>query len=546
MASQMLSTLFVTLSLLSQALGAAVPGRTASLLPYAPFKSRCPSGSLVRRASGLSSSESKYVSTRKPFARAALESWLASVDADFSTENLPSVALASSGGGLRALLVGAGVIQALDDRDGILGTSGLYQGLVYQSGLSGGAWLLSSLAGNDWPTVSSLKSSLWETAFENSLADPGGLAVLGDDAAITNDLIAKHAAGFHTTLTDPWGRLLAYQLLLGPDGGVADRLSGVTANSRYILHEVPYPIITSIQVAANQCTPAIGNPQFELHPYEFGSWDSGIAAFTQTSFLGTDLTGGKPTTRGECVQNYDNLGYVLGTSSNIFSEVCLSVAALPNITVQPIAAIVGLLEKVQNITFADEFAVYPNPFRGFAASPAVSALTELSLVDGGLSSQNDPIWPFIQPARAGHVDVLIVSDNSADTADNFPDGSEIYNTYVRANATGLTRMPAIPPAGTFVAEGLNKRATFFGCNDAAALTIVFLPNVNYTFPSNQPTLRLQYSKNDTDAMIANGVLVGTQNGDSCWPTCLGCAISKKTGEPLPEACQACFEKYCYN
>lgn len=107
-------------------------------------------------------------------------------------------------------------------------------------------------------------------------------------------------------------------------------------------------------------------------------------------------------------------------------------------------------------------------------------------------------------------------------------------------------MPVIPPVATFVSEGLNKRATFFGCNSMDTLTIVYLPNVNYSYPSNQLTSKLQYSVAETDGMIANGVLIGTQNGDAMWPTCLGCAIVKKTGDALPSSCRDCFTKYCYS
>jgi lysophospholipase len=107
-------------------------------------------------------------------------------------------------------------------------------------------------------------------------------------------------------------------------------------------------------------------------------------------------------------------------------------------------------------------------------------------------------------------------------------------------------MPVIPPSSTFVSEGLNKHATFFGCNSTDTLTIIYLPNVNYTYDSGQSTERLQYSSSDTDAMIANGNAIGTQNNDPNWPTCLGCGIVKKTGDTLPSACTACFTKYCYN
>ena len=119
-------------------------------------------------------------------------------------------------------------------------------------------------------------------------------------------------------------------------------------------------------------------------------------------------------------------------------------------------------------------------------------------------------------------------------------------TYLQAQAANLTRMPYVPPAETWVAEGLNTRATFFGCDDEAAVTLVWLPNKEYSFASNTSTFQIQYSVNETDAMIANGVQVATQGDDSEWPVCLGCAIVKKTGATLPEACSACFEKYCYS
>ena len=47
-------------------------------------------------------------------------------------------------------------------------------------------------------------------------------------------------------------------------------------------------------------------------------------------------------------------------------------------------------------------------------------------------------------------------------------------------------------------------------------------------------------------MIANGVQIATLGGDPEWPTCLACGIMKKSGEKLPEACEACIKKYCYN
>ena len=510
---------------------------------YAPILATCPDRPLVRPATGLSSSESTYLKARKTNAATGLKAWLQKTNATFGTNNLPTVALTSSGGGYRALLSGAGVIQGFDARDSDVGTSGLYQGLTYQAGLSGGAWLLSSFAGNNYPTISSLKTNLWKPAFQDSLLDPDFLLASTAYAEVTNDILAKQSAGSPPTLTDPWGRLLSYQLLYGNDGGVATRLSSIRGFSNFTSHNVPYPIMTSLGVKTfeGQCLPGPNATTYELHPYEFGSWDSGVSAFTPTQYLGTALSNGKPS-NGTCIQNYDNLGYVLGTSSNLFNEACADVPAT-NMTSNIDDDLAAIVLTAHELTTRDEYAVYPNPFHNYARSSLISAQIELTLVDGGEALQNNPIFPLLQPARG--VDVIIVNDNSADTSNNFPNGSEILTTYVQSLNAGLTKMPFIPSVATFISEDLNKRPTFFGCNDTSKVTIVYLPNVNYTFPSNEPTAKLEYTEAETEGMVDNGIQIATEGGNAMWPTCLACAVMMKTGDKLPSSCGSCFDTYCY-
>ena len=171
--------------------------------------------------------------------------------------------------------------------------------------------------------------------------------------------------------------------------------------------------------------------------------------------MGTNITNGKPTKPGVCTVDYDNLGYVLGTSSDIFNEVGCVVIPPSNSSVPGVLE--GLVSKEHAPALDDLFGLYPNPFYKYSHSSLVENDVEITLADGGETDQNNPIWPFIQPART--VDVLIVNDDSADTTDNFPNGTEIHQTYVNAQADGLSKMPFIPDVSTFVSEGLNKRAT---------------------------------------------------------------------------------------
>ena len=239
---------------------------------------------------------------------------------------------------------------------------------TYEAGLSGGAWLLSSFAGNNYPTITSLKTGLWEQAFAQSLLVPGNLLTApADYAAILADVASKGAAGFPPTLTDPWGRLLSYQLLYGADGGVSDTLSGLTTLSNFTSYNVPYPIITALGVKTfdGECLPGPNATQYELHPYEFGSWDSGVSAFTQTAYLGSALSDGKPV-NGTCIKNYDNLGYCLGTSSNLFNEACAPIPII-NTTSNSFTGLAedlaALVNQVHAVGTREEYAVYPNPVR---------------------------------------------------------------------------------------------------------------------------------------------------------------------------------------
>lgn len=64
--------------------------------------------------------------------------------------------------------------------------------------------------------------------------------------------------------------------------------------------------------------------------------------------------------------------------------------------------------------------------------------------------------------------------------------------------------------------------------------------------SNEPTAKLEYLPSETDAMIANGNLIGNFDNNATWATCLGCALMKKTGAKLPARCTSCFSYFCYN
>ncbi|KAI9656685.1 MAG: hypothetical protein M1831_004595 [Alyxoria varia] len=544
---------------------------------YVPVKAEtCPMpiSSVVRKASaGLSQSETDYVTKRKLKSDAALGAWLKRIGKGFDTlkpEKYPTLALVTSGGGFRAALTGMGVRKALDgaEVDTKSSLAGLLQAMTYESALSGGGWLLGSLASHNWPTITTLLASGVKENLDSGLVNPadGKLPPIADYWRIVDDLKDKKKAGWDVGIVDVYARLLGYLWLMGKDGGRTEHLSTLPASqSLFQSNDVPLPIWTAIGVDSNsgKCQANIpeDSPQFEFTPFDFGSWDASVSAFASQNALGSTKNDQNTEV---CATGFDNLGFVMGTSADVFNvAVCGDAAstspggASPGDEDAAAKFLTGAKGVLKDVGFTDSisdatYALYPNPWRGqdVASAESLYKLNEaknVALVDGGETQQNNPIWPFIQPARA--VDVLFVNDNSADTAESFPNGTAIRATYLASQAAGLDKMPEIPEPQTFVDKGFDKRPRIFGCNDPAKTMIVYVPNANYVFDSGLGTFTLQVPPETTDSMVQNGeqvALGGAPEKSAEWGTCVACAVMNKSGVDLPPDCDECLKTWCEN
>lgn len=487
-----------------------------------------------------------------------------------NASRLPNVALAFSGGGWRALMNGAGAVQAFDSRTpnstaaGHLG--GLLQSATYISGLSGGSWLVGSIYTNNFTTVTSLENddtgSVWE--FGNSVIEgPAQKGIQIFNTAqylnnIINDVKGKADAGFNTSLTDLWGRALSYQLINATSGGPNYTWSSVASTQGFQEATQPFPILVADNRNPGEMLVSINASVFEFNPFEMGSWDPTYYGFMPTKYLGTNMTAGNVTQGKQCVVGYDNCGFVMGTSSSLFNQFLLNFPSSGLST-----ALATFLRSILTTFSQDrnDIADYaPNPFYGWNPQTNPAANNErLTLVDGGEDLQNIPLNPLIQPIRK--VDVIFAVDSSADTTYNWPNGTALVATYERSLApiTNGTGFPAIPDVNTMVNLGLNSRPTFFGCNvtnmtqGVNVPLIVYIPNSPYSTYSNISTFQFSTNNTQRDAIIRNGADVATQgNGtfNSDWSTCVGCAVLArsfvKTGTAVPDVCNRCFTKYCWN
>lgn len=196
---------------------------------YAPSKTGCPSSRpSVRSAHELSTGEQEFLEKRRSQTTEAMRDFLKrNPISDFDSDDyfdkhsdassLPNLGIAVSGGGYRAMLLGAGVVKAFDNRTsdatgkGQLG--GLLQSTNYVAGLSGGSWTVGSIFMNNFTTVEDLQSGdsghLWELS--NSIIkgpQSEGLLGLVNTAQywsqLNDQVNSKKDAGFDISLSDYW------------------------------------------------------------------------------------------------------------------------------------------------------------------------------------------------------------------------------------------------------------------------------------------------------------------------------------------------------
>ena len=57
----------------------------------------------------------------------------------------------------------------------------------------------------------------------------------------------------------------------------------------------------------------------QITPMEWGSWDPDLSAMMNMSYAGTHLNNGQPDNDTACVTNFDQAGFMMGTSASLFN-----------------------------------------------------------------------------------------------------------------------------------------------------------------------------------------------------------------------------------
>lgn len=563
---------------------------------YAPSQANCPATQngntgFIRNSQSntISPNETEYIQKHRQATQQAWSQWLSSVNPGpnlngslpggvqnytSNLDRLPRIGIALSGGGYRAMINGAGVLQGWDSRNSTAqqrGMAGILQFADYVAGLSGGSWAVGSFAINDWPTTQSLLDQTWNLPTNLVVPQDGKVSFYAD---IVADVAAKRIEGYPTGIVDYWGRALSYHLVNStyPEEGQGTTFGDIRNTSNFQQASFPFPVVIADEREPGELLIYRNTTIFEFNPFEFGSYDPDVSAFVPIDILGTNLANGVSAEQNDqCTYGFDNFGWVVGTSSTLFNALfnMLITSDGDSIIKQALQDILGAISQEQN-----DVSVLPNPFRGYRQNDpnvTVSRLQNITLVDGGEDNQNVPINTLLLPQR--EMDLILAVDNSADTTD-WPNGTSLHETFLRYKNNAQYNsipMPIIPSPETFINRGLNTRPTFFGCNATSqndviniqsgsnaslAPIIAYIPNYPYSSLSNTSTFQLQYENASAQIMIDNSVDVATMGGltdansDIYWPTCLACAALdrglERSNTPRPEVCTKCLQSYCWD
>lgn len=393
----------------------------------------------VRVSNDLCDEEKEFLARRKKIVTVALAKYLGLDGKEVHEDDVPTIAVCGSGGGLRALVAGLGSMIAT-------GEDGLFDCITYTSGVSGSCWLQalfhsSFSQGSLNRVLDHLKARIGvhiaypPVAFSSLASAPTNRYLL---SGLVEKLRGDPNADFG--LVDVYGTLLAARLLV-PKGelGVDDRdfkLSNQRQNIKY--GQNPFPIYTAVRHEIPNVTGAAdGHPTekekekaakeawfqwFEITPYE--AFCEEFSAGIPTWALGRKFANGRdvppeegfhlPEARMPLLMGIFGSAFC-ATLSHYYREVRPLVRSLTGFSTVD-EMISGHNEDLSKVHPIDP-ATLPNFTYGMEGQLPRTTPTSiykneyLQLMDAGMSN-NLPIYPLLRPGR--NVDILIAFDASAD------------------------------------------------------------------------------------------------------------------------------------
>ncbi|KAK7518224.1 acyl transferase/acyl hydrolase/lysophospholipase [Phyllosticta citriasiana] len=397
----------------------------------------------VRISSDLCEEELRFLERRKLHLRQALARYLDLDEKEIHPDDVPTIAMCGSGGGLRALVATSSSYLSASE-------AGLFDCVTYTAGVSGSCWLqalfYSSIAGQSHQRlINHLKNRLGI----HICYPPPALAMI--NSAPTNKYLLsgmvekyKGVPGADFGIVDIYGLLLAARLMV-PKGelGIDYTDMKISNQRRFVDNGVfPLPIYTAVrhEIPPEEQSSNVSKKEpwfqwFEFTPYEM--WSEELGAGIPTWAVGRQFYEGKGLWRDNGLALPElRIPLMLGIWGSAF---CATLSHYYK-EIRPILrGLTGfggidemIAERDQDLarTHPIDPAVIPNYALGLQGSlpptcpESMFTASNLQLMDAGMSN-NLPLYPLLRPGR--DVDMIIAFDASADVrTDNWLKVAEGY------------------------------------------------------------------------------------------------------------------------
>jgi len=410
----------------------------------------------VRVSSELCDEEKVFLEKRKRYVRKALAQYLGVPETEVHPDDVPTIAMCGSGGGLRALVAGTSSYLSAQE-------AGLFDCTTYTAGVSGSCWLqslyYSSIAGQSHSKlIDHLKQRL-----DTHIAFPPPLLNLLTTTPTSKYLLSGGYEKFKGVkdadfgLVDVYGLMLGARLLVPGNELSIDNMDLKISNQQRFIAEgqLPLPIYTAVrheisredlkanadhgesaaeeagiesfeqkQDSKTETAWQAHRPDFqwfEWTPYEFFCEDFGAGIPTWS--IGRNFSNGETVWRedGMCLPEL-RLPLLMGIMGSAF---CATLSHYYKEIRPLVQGLTGLGILDETITENDAELVKIHPFSpaqvpNFAfgmkeqlpeTAGGVHKAQNIQLMDAGMSN-NLPIYPLLRPGR--DVDILVTFDASAD------------------------------------------------------------------------------------------------------------------------------------
>ncbi|KAK4889284.1 hypothetical protein LTR27_011890 [Elasticomyces elasticus] len=391
----------------------------------------------VRISTDLCAEEKSFLRNRRQHTAKALARYLGVAESEIHPDDVPTIGMCGSGGGLRALVAGAAsFLSAAED--------GLFDCVTYSAGVSGSCWLHTLYYSSIGQQSHAVILDHLKNRIGIHIASPPALLALVGQAPTNKYLLSGMVEKLRGVpdadfgLVDIYGLALAARLLVPHNELRVSSYDLKISNQRSYTDDGshPLPIYTSVRHEIPDSTGKVEemakDARFTTKHFDWFQWFE----WTPYEFFCEELEAGIPTWAlgrnwhaGDSVWR-DN-GFALpelrvplmmgiwgsafcATLSHYYKEIqpIIKASGLGSLD----ALMSGKTDELVKVHPIDP-AVIPNFALGLrdklpAATPeSIHHTTHLQLMDAGMAN-NLPIYPLLRPGR--DVDVIIAFDASAD------------------------------------------------------------------------------------------------------------------------------------